>query len=147
MPQAPTTITGLPSGSPLDGTEPTPFDQSGVTVKIPAAYIKRDRVNPSPVTAAGTNQSNATPLSMNYDTHIIGTVPSGGGTKFVAGGSADVGQKTMIYVRSSAAADLLHYPPASGKFNDFAVNDPIIIERGASLRFIQVSSVDWIVIL
>jgi len=135
-----------PSGTTPDGTEEIPGWQASGAKKFAFLAFKRLRCNLTPISAAGTDQSGATALSNSYDLHIVGTVGSGAGVKFAALAASSEGEPRLIRVLGSAANDLLIYPPSGGVINDQSANIPVTLERGQSLLFFSISTVNWITV-
>jgi hypothetical protein len=135
------------AGAVPDGTEEVPLWQSSAAKKLLLASFKRLRVNPTPVSiTTGTTQGTATALSNSYDYHLISTVSAGGGTKFAALASDEIGERKIVRCSGASPNNLIHYPVLGGKFNDQSVNVGVTIEKGASVEFIAVSITDWVTI-
>jgi hypothetical protein len=133
-----------PAGTTPDGSEEIPGWQGSAAKKFTFLAFRRLRVNPSLISAAGTDQSGATALSNSYDLHRVGTVGSGAGVKFAALSAGSEGEHRLVNVLASAASDLLLYPPSGGTINGLSVNTPVTIERGQSSMLFALSTVDWI---
>lgn len=136
----------LVAALPLDGTEETPLWQAAGAHKAPLAALKRLRINPSPVSASGANQTGAMPLSDAYDFHAIETVEAGQGVRLQVQAAGVVGEWRVIRCVAGAADDCLLYPPAGGSINDQIDNDPILIMRGNTMLLLNTSTVDWVTV-
>jgi hypothetical protein len=114
--------------------------------KYTAPSLRQCRINPTPVTAAGTSGANATALSNSYDYHLVGTVALNTGTKFAPITSNEVGRTVIIRCSRNAANTLTQYPPSGGTINEQSADVGVLIEQERTIAFIAVSTVDWITI-
>jgi hypothetical protein len=136
-----------PAGGTLTGTDeeiPGWSISSGAARKWPSGYFKRLRINPSSVSAAGSDQTGATALSNSFDYHLVSTVGAGAGTKFTAATSGQVGEVKTVRVSASAANSLTIYPPSGGTLNEQASNLPMLIEAGVTAQFLFITTVDLV---
>jgi hypothetical protein len=140
---ADSTIDGLVAGSAPNGTVEFPGWQSTDMFKFLLNDMRGWDLNPSPVSAAGTDQSGATALSNSFWVHDIGTVGSGAGVKLTALSSFVKCEFRWITVLETAANSCLLYPPSGGKFNNDSVNSPILLEVGQSIIIGARSTINW----
>lgn len=138
----------LGTGTPDTIHEIPVWDTSAAGVKrYTAPALRQYRINPTPVTAAGTtSQANATALSNSYDYHLVGTVPANAGTKFAVITSNEVGRTIVVRCGRNVGNSLIHYPATTGTINEQSANVGVIIDPDRTVAFIAVSTVDWVTI-
>ena len=138
------TFHDLPAGVAIDNTEDLPLWQAGGARRVPPWYVRRLRLNPAPISAAGTDLAGATVLPSTADYFLVPTVGAGQGVKFATFDAP--GDVKMVRCASGAANDLLVYPSAAGKINETAVGLPTTIRRGTTVSFLTVSTTDLVII-
>lgn len=143
----PVTYNGHADAGARAFNEVVPIWQGGAR-RYPLDSFRELPINPSGVSAAGTDLSGATTLNANYDIHEITVVPTTGvsGVKF-APLSSFSGLSRVKIIRCAGSptnSNIVRlYPSATGKLNDQAVGGWFTIEPGISLMLYSTSAVDW----
>jgi hypothetical protein len=88
------------------------------------------------VTAAGSTQATATPLTRPINN--ITTVPASSGVIFPA---AVPGMR--ILVRNNTVTSVRVYPATGGQINTLGTNVGFVLDRDANLEFVAYSSTQW----
>ena len=96
------------------------------------------------LTAAGTTNANALPLSPDADFHVVGTAAIGSGVRLNP--PSGVGDAVLVYNRGANA--VLVYPQAGGAINALtATTGGFSVAAGARAVFTSWDGTNWTVVL
>lgn len=96
------------------------------------------------LTAAGTTNANALPLSPDADFHVVGTAATGSGVRLNP--PSGVGDAVLVYNRGANA--VLVYPQAGGAINALtATTGGFSVAAGARAVFTSWDGTNWTVVL
>ena len=127
---------------PLDDTVEIPGWQGGAR-KFSARAFKRLRINPAPISAAGSDQSGATALTAGFDRHFIAACSTGAGVRLPVMTADMAGEIWAIRCSKNTADHCLLYPPFTGQINENGANNPILIRQDQTLWLLNITTVNW----